>query len=618
MGTAFPLSAAKNSNYGSNEIEVSVVDPDGNAVAVANGAFVPSNAGEYEVVYSTINAYGFETKKVYIVTVEDDKTPMTINYKKPSNLLAGDVYKVLAPSISGGNGAVSYKLYLNGEEVRVGEYVQLGSSFAMEVVATDYFGFTETFTQTATVDTQVIAVDTNFPGSAFVGAQFVIPTAKIYSYELNAEVDEYQVYVNGTLVTGASVALPVTPQTMTVEYRTDYGSKTYELNVMKAVTSTTKIEEFLQFNGAGAIYEPGSELTVEAGSKVSFPYMVSSTNLNLEFIIKAEDLTYDRVTFVLTGRSGNQIMIGLDGLLSSPKVTINGVVTPKSFPYTSGVGANNWGEEYKGKTYYAFKMKFDDSYRLIMTGNKPVIEVESYLNGLPFNGFGEGVFVDMILDEAQGTNATICLQKISNQVLGASGFSEGDVIAPEVYSNGCISKKVVEKGFVLDLSSVKGYDVMNGNVEVAITVTGPDRKAVVTSAAPENLSTIVLDKYGVYRINVFLEDGVGNFSNLSYNYTVVDNVPPTLVVNGIKDITAKSGETVKLFDATATDNYEAACKISVMFRNPFAVMEYLVVDAESISGLTYKATIKGTYEVRYIATDANGNVTIASFTMTIN
>ena len=119
---------------------------------------------------------------------------------------------------------------------------------------------------------------------------------------------------------------------------------------------------------------------------------------------------------------------------------------------------------------------------------------------------------------------------------------DGDVVAPEIYSNGCASNKVVTQGYELDFSSVKAFDVMSKDCSVLITITGPDRKAVVKDISPAEAKGIILNSYGIYRINVLVEDGSGNFANKTYNYTVADEIAPTLTVKNVADIDGNNDE----------------------------------------------------------------------------
>ena len=194
---------------------------------------------------------------------------------------------------------------------------------------------------------------------------------------------------------------------------------------------------------------------------------------------------------------------------------------------------------------------------------------------------------------------------------------EGDVVAPEIYSNGCANNKVVTQGYELDFSSVKAFDVMSKDCSVLISVTGPDRKTIVKDISPAEAKGIILNSYGVYRINVLIEDASGNFANRTYNYTVADEIPPTLTVENVADIEANVGTVIQLFNATASDNSNKPCLISVLIRTPQGKVESLVLNAESISGLTYVAYVTGTYDVSYQATDASGNVTLVRFVLNV-
>lgn len=618
VGKEYPLPEAQRSSYLKNDIYRSLFDPNGNEIALTANYFVPEQAGVYTLKYTTTNAFGIEVEKNYEITIAEEATPITILYQKPSELKAGEIYQVKEPIITGGNGVVTYIIKCNGVEVQPGSFIKIGATFKLTIDATDSFGFTKSRTFTTTVDKDVIEAKCDFPKSAVCGSNFVIPTAEIYSYLLGKNVDTYEIYVDDVLTEATELILPARPCEVKFEYKTEYGSAIYTLKVIKDVTATTKIEEFLDFEGTGGIFEIGSEVTVAGNSKISFPYKVSTSGLNLEFVIKEEDLTYDKVTFILTAQDGTQVTIGLDGLKSGkPEIILNGIATGKMLDGTIGVGNDIWKPEYSAKTYYAYKLKYEDCYRYIMSGNKPIIEVSQALSGLAFDGFGGGVYVSAVLEELTEATATICLTKISNQTLAESGFSEGDMVAPEIYSDGCANNKIVTKGFVLDLSSIKAFDAMSNGATALVTITAPNRQALVKEVAPETVVDLVLDEYGTYKINILIEDSAGNFANKSYSYTVRDDIAPILTVVGVQDIETQLGEVVKFFDATVQDNVTEGCTVSLFIRNPLGQVECIVEDADAISNVEYTALISGTYSVWYQAIDASGNVTMVRFSLTV-
>ena len=618
VGVEYPLPTVTRSEFLNSDIHCRILDPDGNEVSFRNQVFTPEKAGEYTLIYSTVNSLGLAAESKHIITIAEKETPLSVTYKKPSPVKAGELYQIAEPTITGGMGPITYQLFYNGMEVKAGEFVKVGATFNLDVIATDYFGFEKSRSYTFTVDKDAIEATCDFPRSATCGTTFVIPVAEIYSYMLGDIVPNYEVYMDGDALSSTEITLPNEPCAIEFVYSTDYGTVTYTLNVMKPVTPTTKIEEFLKFEGTGGIYELGSEVIVGANESVVFPYQVSSTWLDIIFSIKKEDLTYDKITFVLSAQNGQQVMIGLDGLMSKkPEIFINNVATGKKYQAVSGVGNDEWSDEYKEKEYYTFSLKYDDTYRYLLSGNKPLIAIDKFVSGLQFNGFGGGVYLSFYVEQLNEENATVCLQRISNQVFNQGGFMEGDVVAPEIYSNGCANNKVVTQGYELDFSSVKAFDVMSKDCSVLISVTGPDRKTIVKDISPAEAKGIILNSYGVYRINVLIEDASGNFANRTYNYTVADEIPPTLTVENVADIEANVGTVIQLFNATASDNSNEPCLISVLIRTPQGKVESLVLNAESISGLTYVAYVTGTYDVSYQATDASGNVTVVRFVLNV-
>ena len=105
----------------------------------------------------------------------------------------------------------------------------------------------------------------------------------------------------------------------------------------------------------------------------------------------------------------------------------------------------------------------------------------------------------------------------------------------------------------------------------------------------------------------------GQSDSALYIYTVEDLVDPELSLEKTDDITAKVGSTVSLYDATAKDNY-STCNIRVVAYAPDGTVKVLASGKE-IKNISFTPMVKGTYRIRYFATDENDNVVSVSFTV---
>ncbi len=611
-GKEYPFEQAVLSSFmQKNSLKVTVKGTDGTEETLTDGKWIPQTAGTYKVNYFAVNEFGFAVEKEFTVEIQENATPITVAYDTPTLVKAGALYTVKEAVIFGGHGNVDYTMKLNGKDVQVGETVKLGDGFELVITATDALGNQRVKTFTANVDKNTFDISVEFPRSAVCGSAFTIPTAKIYSYAQGKFVD-YTVKFNGVETSEKTITLSNTG-VQTVEYKVGEKVFSYSLNVIEDCKEVADISKVLSFTGTGRILSSvGTEFTLTGDGTIAFPYAVSSNELNLVFLIRQKDLNYDKVVFTLTGKDGTKLTIAIDDLLKDyPTLYVNGIYTGKTLNKTKSVGGSRYPEGYKGEELYTFSLKYDDCYCGILSGTKPLFKISTDADGKAFSGFKGGVFVDVKTDEWNtGVTASIInLLEISNQSMSSGAF---DSVAPEIYGDGCINGKIVEYNAELNITSAKAFDVLSSGATIKATLTAPNGNKIYENVNPADTTAVRFDQYGVYQLTFTLTDVHGQQTKKTVNYMVEDTTPPTLTVNGLKDIETKAGETVKLFSATASDNVSNV-KISVIVYTPNGAVEVIANNLETVENLSYKFTRTGNYTVRYTVRDASGNVASQSF-----
>ena len=611
VNALYPLSPAVSGKFNSNAAECIVKDSSGTTVELTEKGFVPKTVGTYTLDYTAENEFGVSVTKTYKIKVSDKATPMYITYSLAKNVDAGTTLKINKPVIIGGHGKVSYEIYFNGDKVSVDDIFRVDDRAEITVKATDLLGFTETATFEANVNTDVIESEIIFPKSAPCSSRFVLPQGNIYYYKTGENI-EYEVYVNGELIENEYIVLPDEPTVMNIEYRTEAGSIYYELNVIKK--QTTDINEFLTLNGTAEITSAGIYATVKQGSKISFPYAMSAEELNATLYILESELNFDVIEFILTGENGQTLKFSIEDLKAvKSKVYVNGVDTGKTMQKISNTGNKNMPPKFVGKTYYSYSIAYDDNYCGILVNGKPFVKIEYTAEGFPFNGFGGGVYLDIVAGVSGEENASICINTVSNQKLITIAFENGDVVAPKLYANNLAKNTIVEYGDVIDFSEVKAYDVLSGYGEVKLSLIMPDGTVLFKDVSPKQVGMVKFSLYGNYRLTMNATDVNGQSDSALYIYTVEDLVAPELKLEKTDDITVKAGTTVSLYNATAKDNY-STCNIRVLAYAPDGTVKVLASGNE-IKNLSFTPTVKGTYRIRYFATDENDNVVSVRFTV---
>ena len=612
IGTAYPIPEATVSPYMQSNASMQLLSPDEQPIAVENGQFIPTQTGEYTLLYSAINAFGFEVERKAIITVLSQKQEIEIEYDLP-NLTSAEIFEIPSPSVSGGHGDIHYTLWLDGKPVQVGEKVKVGSTFDLTVRAQDSLGFATERTFSAIVDVNVLEHEINFPRVANCGEIFAIPTAKIYSYQAEDWV-EYAVYVGEDKVEGDYV-LPATPCNLPFTYKVNGETVASFILQVRKKGGITSVGDFVCFNGQTEMNDGGTTFYVKEGQIISFPYAVSANNLAMEFALfdDTEEKKFDKITYLLTARNGQQLKVSIDGLLSDTKmIYVNDVYTGKTLLGAKG----SVTLEGNGKRHYTkFALKYDDVYGGLLLDSKPLCKIDTDLQGVMFDGFGGGAYVDVYIEELVSQNAELLLIKLSNQILSSTAFVSGDIVGPELYSDGCAASKVVEKGYTLSVNSLQAYDVISGEAAITVTLIGPNRQTIWAACSPKDTESVVLNEYGLYKLSIVATDKNSRKTNREYTYTVEDTEAPNLQVDNVQAQKVSLNNKVAISNATAKDNHSAVTITVYIFKPNGQVC--LLASGTAIQDITYTVKSTGSYIVRYIATDDSGNVASLEYTITV-
>ena len=127
------------------------------------------------------------------------------------------------------------------------------------------------------------------------------------------------------------------------------------------------------------------------------------------------------------------------------------------------------------------------------------------------------------------------------------------------------------------------------------------------------------DEIGSYAINYQYFSQNGKNQTGLYNINIVDEVKPTIVIDGgyneYSVIGARLGDVIKAKDYTITDNFdeEEDLIINVVVFDPMFAMYDLIDNGMEIDDMKFTAEYRGTYVVYYYAEDSSGNVATASY-----
>ena len=593
-------------------LKVTVKPDGGEETTVEGGSFVPEKAGNYTVTFSGVNVFGKEVFKTFNLECKDEKIATVIDYDTSDAVAFGSVYEVKAPAISGGHGEVSYKLYYLGEEVLVGDKIAIEDENAGITVKTvDKLGFTAEKTFALNVNKDTVSFTVDFPRTAIKGENFTFPKAEA-KYFLTGENLAYEIYLDGVKV-GDTAKLPTDKNSVTVEYRTERGSKEFTLYLKS--DKITKGGDAIIFDGTSETTAEGVKINLAAGENtVKLPYKLSPNALRCEFFVLAKEFNFNAFSMLLSNEKGVAVKITLKNLKNDePNLYINGEDTGVKIIKRKQTFSSDAESGLAGEDYYAFSILYENRFKAVLNGNQILSYIGKDTRGVEFTGFDGGVYADLTAEETSG-NVSFVLTRMSNQLFYSSAFASGDITGPALYSSKIrLGNANVSENYELDLSDIKAFDVLQKSARVALTLTAPDGTIVFDNLSPEAAGKRVLDKIGTYLLRVVATDEAGARTNSNFRISVEDEAAPELAVGGEIVGKVRKGDTVKVCGATATD--ETATTIKVMLIRPDGKTETLAEGSDRTTETSFKANIAGEYKIIYLAEDARGNVASKIYTV---
>ncbi len=582
---------------------------DGQTVEVTGDRFTPAKTGTYLVTYTGINQFGSQVSK----TVElpcTEKPELTVSYKTQAVKL-GEIYTVQTPEVTG-YGQLSTAITVNGQAVQPGQKLKVEEKMVISVTAQDALDTIEK-TWELKVDTNVVTYGIDFPRSALCGTEFTFPEANILDHSTGKTL-AYTVYVDGKKQEN-TVTLPQEPDTLSVEYRTEKGSKRYTLAVRKAEAATGAEALMLPAGGKAETNDAGTMVTVSAADPVvRLPHKLSATGLAFQFIVLEEKLNFNTMTMGMTDGEGTCVTASVVGLQEdTPYLYVNGKNTLVALSKQSQTFASG---AYEGKAYYAYTLQYHDLYRAMLNASKIEATVTEDTRGLAFTGFQGGVYLDIYPQDIRGGSASFGITQIGNQYFYTSAFEYGDIVAPSLSTTDFfIGHNNIPSGYVLKLKELRAYDLLTGECPVTVTLMLSDGTVVCRDADPATVEDTVLDKAGTNLLKIQAADAAGSRLDMSYRFTIEDTEGPALTVSGDIPATAKAGASLDIPGASGSD--ASAMSMRLVVFDPNGKLTVLATGETEISATKLENLRGGIYRIRYIATDEWGNASTQVLTVTV-
>lgn len=610
-------------------------------------SFTFSDAGEYKLKYSVTNGRGISYDKEYKLTVFAER-PVTeyeaeMSYK--DNYFIGD--EIILPSSKAyselsirADRSVEAELLVqkDGRVIENFGYsaaprvytIKEAGSYLVIVRYTDQFGVSDSVSAGFTAVRSII-FNTNLSVSLTYGTDnaiedftFINNVNEAYENSLTRAifVNDNKIFeARGSQVLYGSLKVPassITGDSVFIKYAVSLDGNQYsyfKIAEVPVIRPTYMADYMVIYdsNGFGASAEKYNlaEETVYSVSKDTgfmLPQALYTGDLYFSFDIKNTGAEFGGVRVILQSAKNRdkQLIFVLRPLNNSlSKLSFNGsqpVNVSGSFS-----NDNSW-----------FNWKWDNiKFNLCDNDGNVLANVDRWSDGTAFYGFENDLAILKfeIFDVTAG-NPSLSVKRVVNQSFSSSVTQSKvdpfvDLFPPIIAIKGDMaSQKVIYAG-ILKVYSAKAYDVVDFYAVVTVSVMNPEGRWLYRDAPIDKDISIILDQYGKYSVIYKATDSTGIFtSEKRFNYTVNDEISPSLYVNGTIDSSFKVGDTVTLPQATAIDNYDLSVKLYIFVVKPNGKRE--------VYNNNYTFTETGEYRIIYYAYDKNYNFNQKEFIVNVS
>lgn len=614
-------------------------------VSLINGCFTPTEKGVYTIVYTVQDDAGNVTQKTVDITAVDNISEVKISLaEKTDGGFVGTFIPVAPATLMDGSGEhkLIVRAYHNDKKGISYEVDQKNWCFrplyAGDYTITysygDYLETKET-SYSITVEEDIkpyIPNDAVFPEYVLKNSKVQIPGQIGYLFENGMPIKKQcQVIVRqdkGDYVLTSAKSVEVTAsETFTVIYRLYAGNKFSEVEYVIPVIDAGLHEEealditkFFVGDFKAEVQEEYVLFTASGREKdyaeMQFVKSLLAEKFQLEFGTDGAYTGFENIVITLTDSVNKDIVVSFvvaPDTMGKATVKINGQGTAYS------LDTDFFTDSSVNHTFY-----YNNESKAVELTSDLVISIAQDLNGKDFNGFPSH-YVDLKvrvngIENSFKHKAAIRIAKVNNQFFASTETS--DWFEPEITTRSVREAKKL--GDIQELLPIYAADVLDPYIKLEMKVFDPDGDIVTALDGTvlnccDNTKTykIKLEKYGIYSIEYYVEDGAGNSTDYSYIVKVVDFDAPEITLSDL--ITEGNvGDEIRLADVTVSDNLDDAEDIEITWYIKTPTGRMLSLFADDIQHNAFKAQESGTYTIYCYAFDSAGNYALESYVVTIS
>ena len=593
-------------------------------VSVKDGAFTPSEEGTYVIEYNAEDASGNVGKKILkINATQGEGLQFEVN-DIATETNTGQAVKVMSGiNYTNNSGKVVYSVTAKNlstdEEVEIDldtlELLPMSDGdWEVTVAVQDYLTKAEkTFVVKSNHTSQPQVFDNAGIQKYFIlGATYTLPELSAYDFSSGKGVKkDMDIFVTESGAEEIALAdgqyIPKTAGDVKITYR---------LIVDGCVCEKTYVKKVVDVGYGGKLNL--SSYFVPASGKAT----VESSTLNVKYNTN-EDTVLDFINFVQVENMELSFEVGEQNAFKKINVYLTDIVTGKQVKLTynrtedASVFSLNDGYEYAVEGTFdginrSFNVAFNNDKRTVSGDAAVILDVKNYLDGSKFKGFTNSVaMLSIELEDVYGASQLI-VSKVN-----AHGLNNmtNDRFGPQILVDSKFGDRAY--GDKVELTGAFVYDTLDPSCSLKLTVTDPkgnylqDTKGVVLDGTqdPAKNYVISLKQYGNYQIKYLAVDGSGTENSYEYAITSKDVSGPELKLKRHKE-KAKVGEEVKIAKTKVKDNFTKECETITYVFNPDGA-------TVKLTDGTFVADMSGTYTVRYMAFDEDGNYTFTSYEVVV-
>ena len=572
-------------------------------VNIRNGAFTPQYEGIYTIVYTAENEYGAAASYCIPVTVmAGDYNALSIGQAENAEAAVGEKVTIATPVISGSVGETDYTVTvtLNGGEISVendtfvptekGEYL-------VTYVAEDYFGRTAEMQYVITVsaaDMPVIDEDAICLPKYFIkGHTYTLPEVKAYDYADGGKERSTLVDAAGGTLDG--MQFTPTAEEAVISYIAVKGeNSTY-------VSRTIPIVDVSDGNGGidlAKYFYSENISAVKSAASIVFSNTEAETDASAEFInpFVAKDFSFT-AGVPSASAAGAKIVLSLTDTVTNDE-RIDLIMERTSRGVSLSYGGSTIGEYNSGSSLRFYYNASD---------NTITINSQSSFELIGFSGFSSG-YLYFSFSFLAGQATEFSLSMLYGQGINNLTVDIGDpvIVSAEDYIHDW------RYGEQVSVSPAIYADAVDPVISATVTVYTP-LGAVATDINGNALDGVsadaeyacALNEYGYWYVEYTAHSENGDGS-VRYPLLVVDDVAPTIELEGDLPSSAAVGASVTLPAATISDNVDTADTMTCLC----LVQEMKSHKTEVYApGTQVTFETQGTYRVTYLVSDSVGNVT---------